>query len=97
MSAPDQLVPHGHYVRVKLHLYHRIAVLQARAERAETALAALADQHHRTLTNSKLHDPENQDWRSCPCKTCQAAASVLDGVTHTDAPPARVEGGDDAD
>jgi hypothetical protein len=37
------------------------------------ALRKLADLHHRTLVNSKLHDPENRDWTECECKSCRLA------------------------
>lgn len=80
----ERLVPHATYARTKQHLYRRIETLKARAERAETALAALADLHHRTITNSRLHDPERQEWRDCPCRSCEAAMSVLRDVTHVE-------------
>jgi hypothetical protein len=41
-------------------------------------LAKLADQHHRTLTGSRLHDPERiTDFRDCSCVTCRSAAQLL--------------------
>lgn len=48
----------------------------------ESALAKLADLHHRTLTGSKLHDPERVlDWRDCACRSCRdAATSMLAGL-----------------
>jgi hypothetical protein len=72
------------YAIMKTHLYRRIGILKARAERAEQALADLVDRHHRTVTVSRLHDPENQDWRECPCLTCAAAADVLRDITHVE-------------
>lgn len=70
-------VPHAEYARTKELLYHRIDILRERAERAETALLGLVDLHHRTLTGSKLHDPENIDWPECPCKTCEGIRLML--------------------
>lgn len=50
----------------------------SRISELESSLAALADQHHRTLTGSSLHDPERtEDFRECPAKSCQAAAKSL--------------------
>jgi hypothetical protein len=44
----------------------------------QTALFKLADKHHRTLTGSKLHDPEKEArfWH-CECLTCKAATKAL--------------------
>lgn len=42
------------------------------------ALVRLTDQHHRTLTNSRLHDPEHiVDFRDCLCLTCKTTALLL--------------------
>lgn len=51
--------------------------LSALVEELEAALAWLADIHHRTMTGSKLHDPEHKSFRDCPCGTCRAARSAL--------------------
>lgn len=50
------------------------------AERAKfrETLIYLVDLHHRTLTGSKLHDPENLDWTDCPCKSCRRVKEVLE-------------------
>ncbi len=41
----------------------------------------LADLHHRTLTGSRLHDPERiERFRDCPCLSCQRVAGLLGGV-----------------
>lgn len=50
---------------------------RARIQELKTALEKLADQHHRTLTGSKFHDPENQSWRKCPCLTCRAVLAAV--------------------
>jgi hypothetical protein len=55
---------------------HDLTVANGNANRLRAALADLADKHHRTVVNSKLHDPENQDWRNCPCFTCEAKEAV---------------------
>ena len=41
------------------------------------ALAKLADKHHRTLTGSKLHDPETKDFWDCECLTCKKAVEII--------------------
>lgn len=41
-------------------------------------LEHLATVHHNTLTGSKLHHPEEQNFRDCKCLTCQSAAEILD-------------------
>lgn len=47
---------------------HRLAV----------TLRYLAAEHHRTLTNSRLHDPEHIDsFTECPTLTCRKAAATL--------------------
>lgn len=46
---------------------------------AVEALCKLADLHHRTLTGSKKHDPENQDWTECECKSCRLAQPYAGG------------------
>lgn len=51
--------------------------LQRDLDEAIAALRHLADVHHRTLTGSILHDPHNQDWTECECKTCQLAQSIV--------------------
>lgn len=43
----------------------------------EDALVYLVDRHHRTLTGSRKHDPENRDWTDCECKTCEKVRHVL--------------------
>lgn len=40
---------------------------------AVEALVKLADLHHRTVTGSKKHDPENRDWAECECESCRLA------------------------
>lgn len=65
--------------------FEAAAVEFRRAETAEAlvgelrgALERLADLHHRTLTNSRLHDPERIDsFHDCPCKTCHDASAAL--------------------
>ena len=52
-------------------LLERVTVL-------ERALEELADLHHRTLSGSRRHDPENRDWRDCPCLSCRGAREALD-------------------
>lgn len=79
MSTTDT-VPAAEYARVKTHLYGRIDTLRARAERAERALATLADIHHRTKVGSKLHDPEQCVWQDCICRTCASVQQVLSGT-----------------
>lgn len=37
----------------------------------------LAERHHDTIRNSKLHDPENRTWEECDCKPCKRAQEVL--------------------
>lgn len=67
----------GAAIEMACHAYH-ISATQSRIEALESALATLADQHHRTLRGSKLHDPERvSDWRDCACLTCRGAATVL--------------------
>lgn len=44
---------------------------------AET-MVKLADRHHCTITNSRLHDPGRIDWTECPCRTCVSAQAALD-------------------
>lgn len=56
--------------------------LEAPYATASDVLAAtlrfLADQHHRTLTNSRLHNPEHiADFAECPCLPCRKAAAAL--------------------
>ena len=41
-----------------------------------TELVKLTEIHHNTIRPSKKHDPENQDWRDCPCLTCKRVACV---------------------
>lgn len=53
------------------------AAAQRRAGRAEALLRRVAQVHHGTITPSRLHDPENQDWDVCPCLTCAAVARLL--------------------
>lgn len=46
------------------------------------ALRHVADIHHRTLTPSRLHDPERQiDFEACECLTCKMATAALRGVS----------------
>jgi len=52
--------------------------LAARLQEAVKAIRKLADVHHRTLANSKLHDPKNRDWTECDCNTCKLAQSVIE-------------------
>lgn len=96
MATIEESVPAREYARVKTHLYGRIETLKARAERAETALIELVELHHRTITGSKLHDPENQSWAQCACKTCLAVAELLpekaEDARHAEALKAEVFG-----
>lgn len=50
-------------------------------ERARTlseTLRYLADLHHRTLTGSKKHDPENVvSFEDCECLTCRKATDAI--------------------
>jgi hypothetical protein len=59
------------------HLRERAKRAEAERDRYKQALETLADQHHRTVVGSKLHDPENIGWRDCSCKTCRAVVEVL--------------------
>jgi hypothetical protein len=52
--------------------------LLAENERLREALRKLTDQHQRTLTGSRKHDPERiLDFRDCPCVTCRTTALLL--------------------
>jgi hypothetical protein len=58
-----------------LDAYKEIARLKAAKD---TVIARLADIHHRTVTGSRNHDPENTpDFRRCPCLTCREAQLAL--------------------
>lgn len=42
------------------------------------ALCKITDQHHRTINNSKLHDPERTtNFWHCECLTCKEVVKVL--------------------
>jgi hypothetical protein len=69
-----------------------VCLLIVRAERAEKALRLVVDAHHRTVTPSKLHDPENQDWRDCPARTCGAARAVLADAATGESRERRTDG-----
>lgn len=63
--------------------------LEQRADAAKDALVALADAHHRTITGSRLHDPEHiEDFRDCPAKSCQKARTALDATPTSGRVPA---------
>lgn len=51
----------------------------AENEKLREELRWLVDQHHRTLTGSAKHDPENLDWTECPCGSCSRVAFLLAG------------------
>ena len=63
------------------------------------ALAHMADIHHRTLTGSRLHDPERiVDFTDCGCLTCRFVADTLtayadsrEALSSVPAPPATRE------
>lgn len=60
-------------------LLDQIKELHADNERLREALRDLAQRHHDTITGSRLHDPESiASFTDCSCKSCVAAASVLD-------------------
>lgn len=63
-------------------LYKRIDELQRRARVTEKALVELTDLHHRTLTNSRLHNPQSQEWFNCTCLTCLKTASLLPNIVE---------------
>lgn len=43
----------------------------------ERALRTLAEQHHGTITGSRLHDPKNRDWTECECRSCVMVQEAL--------------------
>jgi hypothetical protein len=49
-------------------------------EAAVEALRMLAAIHHGTLAPSRLHDPRNQEWTDCECKSCRLA-QLFGGVS----------------
>jgi hypothetical protein len=61
--------------------YVPLAVARKERSRSRSLVAALVkltDQHHRTLTGSRLHDPERiSDFRACPCLTCKTTTLLL--------------------
>lgn len=54
--------------------------LMAEIRRLRTALQGLALTHHRTVTPSKKHDPENVEWTECPTGSCASARIALEKV-----------------
>jgi len=86
-SAPvsDSSAPAGEDAdRQRGWLTGKLQVQRAHIDMLEAALRNLADTHHRTLTNSRLHDPEHiESFQDCPCMTCREAAAALDGGTAT--------------
>jgi hypothetical protein len=49
-----------------------------RVQMLATALCTITDRHHRTLENSRLHDPERTiNFWHCECLTCKEVTRVL--------------------
>jgi hypothetical protein len=54
------------------------------ADKLAVQLEKITDQHHRTLTNSRFHDPEQiESFEFCPCLTCQASTEILSKYRET--------------
>jgi predicted protein tyrosine phosphatase len=73
--------------KVDAELRGKLEVAEARVAELEEALHRAADNHHRTLVNSKLHDPERIAlFIHCPCLSCRAAASALSAAQENETP-----------
>jgi hypothetical protein len=60
-------------------------------ESPSSALARLADLHHRTVKGSRKHDPENVEWDACECASCGIAQAAL-GIKRWQEPTRGVKG-----
>lgn len=52
-------------------------VSSTRIRQLEETLRHIIDVHHRTLTPSSWHDPENREWTQCDCNTCKKVKELL--------------------